>query len=112
VPASFVVYDHLFAAARFLLLSKRAAGMGGSSPCGADVTDAAWDAGAPPLPPWAASDDARGLRSLLGTIERLEQLASLCSLYQLLASLVSVVSYGFALATRPWRTRRVSWGAA
>jgi hypothetical protein len=94
VPATFVIYHHLFAAARFLLVSKRAAGMGGSSPCGADVPgDAAWDAAAPPLPRWALADDARGLRSLLGTIQRLEQLASLCSLYQLLASLVSV-SFG------------------
>jgi len=86
VPASFAVYDHLFAAARFLLTAKRPDGFTADSPCGPDKRIRSWDVLTPPLPRWAKADDARGLQSLLRSSERLERLASMCNYYQTLAA--------------------------
>ena len=87
MPATFVIYDSLFAEARFLLTAKRPDGLTSPSPCGADVPDVSWDPDAPPSPRWALADDARGLHSLLNSIDRLERLANVGALYHWLVSL-------------------------
>ena len=92
MPVSLLVYDHLFAAARFLLPARREAGAGAASPCGVDVPDPAWDPAAPPPPRWALADDERGLQSLLGAIGRLERLDQLERLYALCAAMVRAES--------------------